>query len=130
MEHPNAPGPTLAAIAEHLRGLLLSEWVLAKTEMSRNLRAAKRGLIIAVFGVAIAFSAVFALTAALFLGLSTAGLAPWLAALATGIVLALFSALALRIGLSRLSPKTVAPTESAKHAAETLRLVTEKTHVA
>ncbi|WP_299297614.1 phage holin family protein [uncultured Tateyamaria sp.] len=126
--HPS-PLAQIENVAAHLRGLLISEWRLARGEMAQNLRAARTGLILAAIGFAATFSALFALTAALFLGLTALGLAAWLAALATGTGLLIVSALALWLGLNRLSPKAIAPTRTAAHAAETIRLVTEKTHV-
>ena len=119
----------LSTATAHLRGLLASEWRLAKLELAKNLRAARVGVMIAVIGIGGALCAMFALTGAMFLGLGTLGLAPWLAALATAGGLGLIAGICLWIGLTRLSPKAIAPTETAAHAAKTLRLVTENTHV-
>ncbi len=129
MQANPSPFVQIENVTAHLRGLLVSEWRLARKEMAQNLRAARTGLILAVIGMATAFSALFALTAALYLGLATAGLPEWLAALATGLGLLIVSALAMWVGLRRLSPQALAPTQTAAHAAETIRLVTEKTHV-
>lgn len=129
MQTEASPLTHIQNASAHFRGLLASEWRLARREVAANLRAARTGLILTVFGVAAALSALSALTAAVFFGLAAAGLEAWLAALATGAVMALLAALLIWVGVSRLSPKALAPTESASHAAETLRLVTEKTHV-
>lgn len=129
MHSNTSPLTQLENAAAHLRGLLVHEWRMARVEMAQNLRAARTGLILAAMGVAAAFCAFVALTAALFLGLAAFGLPTWLAALATGGAFLLISALALWLGLNRVSPKALAPTQTAEHAAETIRLVTEKTHV-
>ncbi|WP_299629270.1 phage holin family protein [uncultured Tateyamaria sp.] len=119
----------LSTATAHLRGLLVSEWRLAKLELARNLRAARVGVILAAIGLGGALCAMFALTGALFLGLGALGLAPWLAALATAGALGLIAAICLWLGLTRLSPEAIAPTETVAHAAKTLRIVTENTHV-
>ncbi len=126
-----SPSPLvhLQTATAHLRGLLASEWRLACAEMSKNLRAARTGLVLAAVGFAAALSGVFAMTAALFLGISALSVAPWLSALATGLIISIIAALLLWIGVSRLSPKALAPTQTTQHAQKTLRLVTEKTYV-
>ncbi len=115
--------------AAHFRQLLSSEWTLARRELSRNLKAARLGLILAACGIALLFSAIFALTAAAFLGLSLLGLSSAVAALVTGGAVLTLAVGLIWLGLARLSPKAIAPTETTAHAAQTLRLVTENLHV-
>lgn len=129
MQTDPSPLTHLQTASAHFRGLLASEWRLARREMTANLRAARTGLVLTAFGIGAALSAFFALTGALFLGLAALGFNAWVAALATGAVMATLAGICIWIGVSRLSPKALAPTKSASHAAETLRLVTEKTHV-
>lgn len=119
----------LETATAHFRSLLASEWRLARREVSENLKAARLGIILAVCGIAMALSAIFALTGAAFLGLAQLGLSPALAALATGAAFILCAVGLIWMGLNRLSPKALAPTETTEHAAQTLRLVTEKIHV-
>ncbi|WP_299616323.1 phage holin family protein [uncultured Tateyamaria sp.] len=129
MQSQPTPLAHLGTATAHLRGLLASEWRLARIEISRNLKAARTGIILAAIGIGGALCAMFALTGALFLGLGALGLDPWIAALATAGALGVIATLCLWIGLTRLSPEAIAPTETAAHAAETLRLVTENTNV-
>ncbi|WP_299374054.1 phage holin family protein [uncultured Tateyamaria sp.] len=129
MQNNATPLTHLGTAAAHLRGLVTSEWRLARIELAKNLRAARTGIILAAVGLGGALCAMFALTGAVFLGLSALGLAGWLAALATAGVLGVIAGLCLWIGVTRLSPKAIAPTQTAAHAAKTLRIVTENTHV-
>ena len=129
MQTEATPLTHLGTAAAHLRGLVTSEWRLARIELARNLRAARTGIILAAVGLGGVLCAMFALTGAIFLGLTALGLAGWLAALATAGVIGVLAGLCLWIGVTRLSPKAIAPTETAAHAAKTLRIVTENTHV-
>ena len=126
--HAN-PLEQLSTATTHLRELLKSEMRLAKLELANNLKAARTGLILAAIGLAAILCTAFALTATLFLGLSAFGIASWLAALITTALLGMISILCFWVGLSRLSPKAIAPTEAAEHAAQSIRLVKENTYV-
>lgn len=129
MQNPTSPLVQLENVAAHLRGLIVSEWRLARSEMAHNLRAARTGLILAVAGVGAALAGFVAATGALFLGLAAVGLPTWLAALITAATFLIAAVVLLWAGLSRLSPDALAPKQTAAHAAKSIRLVTERTHV-
>jgi len=129
MQTHDTPRTQIENATAHVRGLIASEWQFMRREIAANLRRARTGLVLAVVGVVAVLCAGFALTATLFLGLAALGIAPWLAALITGGACSVIAALCLWLGLSRLSPSALAPTQSTSHVVETLRLVTEKTHV-
>ncbi|MEM8822960.1 MAG: phage holin family protein [Pseudomonadota bacterium] len=125
----HSPLHHLETATAHVRSLLASEWRLARREVSKNLKAARLGIILAACGIALMLSATFALTAAAFLGLALLGMPTALAALVTSVGFFAVAAGLVWMGVSRLSPKALAPTETTEHATQTLRLVTEQIHV-
>ncbi len=103
-------------------GLLIrQELKLVQAEASEKLGQAQNGLVALAVGAVFAVSALMVFVQALVYGLSTV-MAPWLAALATGVFLASVALIALNYARSNLRPLNLAP----RRTIQSLRRQTEE----
>lgn len=94
-------------------GLLVRQEVkLAKTEMSEKISRTAGSVASIGVGVFIAYIGALAISAAVILGLVQIGLAPWLAALIIGLILAAAGYAMLQGALQNLRRTNLAPTRT------------------
>ena len=108
-------------------GLLLRQEVkLAKTEMSETLSRTTSNVAGLGAGAAVAYAGALAIAAAVILGLASAGLAPWLAALLVGVALAAAGYTMLQKGLSNLKRTDLVPTRTVETLKDDVQWVKEQ----
>jgi uncharacterized membrane protein YqjE len=106
----------LRRLVDEVSTLFRQEIALASAELSRSLSSVKAGVGSIAMGGAVAFAGFLVLLEALVLGLSER-LAPWLAALIVGVVVAIIGYIMLHTGRKRLEPAVLKP----RHTQESLR---------
>jgi hypothetical protein len=120
-------GELFADLSQQTGELIRQETRLAKAELSAKAavvgrQAAKLGAG-AVFGLA----AVIAVTDAVILGLTEAGLPPWLAAAITAALMALIAYALAQAGVSALRKQSLAPVETIQSVKETTQWIKNET---
>jgi hypothetical protein len=110
-------GELFGELAREVTTLMRQEWILARTEMSEKAAHIGKDLGFLALGGAVAYAGFLALVAAAIVGLATAGMAWWLAALLVGVVVAAVGALLVQRGLGALRGEDLAP----RRTVETLR---------
>lgn len=110
-------GDLLSELSRETGTLVKKEVELATTEMTAKLRSASRDAAAVGAGGALAHAGLLLLLAALVLGLSQLGIAPWLSALIIGLLTIIVGTVLVMMGISALRRTGVAPT----HTIETLK---------
>lgn len=118
-------GEILGDVVQDLGALVQEEVALAKAEVRQTVGKVAADSVLAVLGGGFIFVALFALVAALILGLATA-LAPWLAALIVGIALLLVGVILLMMGINRLKRVSVVPERTVRTVREDIEEVRER----
>lgn len=106
--------------------LLRQEVKLAKTEMSATLSRTTSNVAGLGAGAALAYAGALAIAAAVILGLVSAGVAPWLAALLVGVALAVAGYTMLQKGLSNLKRTDLVPTRTVETLKDDVQWVKEQ----
>lgn len=106
--------------------LLRQEVKLAKTEMSETLSRTTSNVAGLGAGAALAYAGALAIAAAVILGLVSAGVAPWLAALLVGVALAVAGYTMLQKGLSNLKRTDLVPTRTVETLKDDVQWVKEQ----
>lgn len=109
-------GDLFSTLSNQVSLLFRQELQLAQAEMTRKATRAGRHAAIIGLGVVLAQAALFAVIAAIILGLSQV-MAAWLAAIVVGIGLAIIAALLVQYGLNQLKEIDPAP----RRTIETMR---------
>jgi hypothetical protein len=120
-------GELFADLSQQTAELIRHEVRLAKAELSVKTaglgrQAAKLGA-----GAVFAIAAVLAAAAAITLGLVEAGLAPWLSAVLTAVLMALIAFVMAQAALSALKKQSLAPTETIASVKETAQWIKNET---
>ncbi|HYG87697.1 MAG TPA: phage holin family protein [Azospirillum sp.] len=105
-----------ADLARDMTGLVRTELEMAKTELSEKAGQAAGGAVFIAIGGFVAFAGLLVLLACVVLAL-TQVVAPWLAALIVGLVVAAIGVVLMLTGRSRLRPQNLQPNRTI----ETLR---------
>jgi predicted phage tail protein len=104
-------------LAQQLTILIRQEWLLARTELSQKGARLGKDIAFVAMGAAILYAGFLAIVAAVIIGLATAGMAWWLAALLVGVVIAGAGSLLVVMGLSAIRAEDLTP----RQTVETLR---------
>lgn len=120
-------GELFGQLTQDMSLLVRQETQLAKTEIQEKISRASRDLVSLAAGGVVALIGAFALTAAIILLLvDPVGLAPWLAALLVGLLLAGGGYLMLRGGLRDLKQVDPAPRRAVESIKEDIQMVKER----
>ena len=120
-------GELFGALTQDLGMLVRQETQLAKVEIQEKLSRATRDLVSIAAGGLVAWIGGLAVVTALILLLTQpVGLAPWLAALVVGVVLAVIGAVMLRGGLRDLRQMDPAPRRTVESIKDDIELVKEQ----
>jgi xanthine/uracil permease len=102
-------GELLSELSRETATLVRQEIALGKSEVSRNLARVGRHAAMIAGGAAFSYAGLLAIVAAIVLGMVQAGVAPWLAALLTGIVIVIIGYALVQSGLTALKRDQVVP---------------------
>jgi Putative Actinobacterial Holin-X, holin superfamily III len=105
-------GELFGDLARDMGVLVRQEVGLATTEMTHKAERAGRELAVVAVGGLVAYAGFLGILAAIVIGLATAGLAWWLAALLVGVVVALIGAVLIQRGLATLRHTDLAPRQT------------------
>ncbi len=119
-------GELLSQLANHSASLVRDEIELAKQEMREKLHTLSRGAITLVIGVALAWMALLALCAAVVIALSTY-IGPGIAALVTGLGLAVIGGVIAFVGFRQLKKTGLKPEKSIRSLKEDKEWLKEMT---
>jgi hypothetical protein len=120
-------GELFGQLTQDLSLLVRQETQLAKTEIQEKISRASRDLVALAAGGIVTLIGGFAITAAIILLLvDPVGLAPWLAALLVGAVLALGGWLMLQKGLRDLKTVDPAPRRTVESVKEDIQAIKER----
>ena len=100
-------GELFADLARESSTLLRQEVQLAKTELSQKVSGLSRDMASVAIGGLVAYAGLLAILAALIIGLATAGLPWWVAALLVGANLGVVAAFYESIGLANLGRRQI-----------------------
>lgn len=116
----------LGQIAHNSATLVRNEIELAKAEIREALKRISSGVIFMAVGGVIAFSALLVFCAAIVIGLSSV-MGPGLAALLTGVLLAVVAGILAFVGLRLVKKAHLAPDQTIQTLKETKRWLKEMT---
>ena len=120
-------GELFGQLTQDLSLLVRQETQLAKTEIQEKISRASRDMVSLAAGGVVALIGGFAITAAVILLLvDPVGLAPWLAALLVGALLAGGGYMMLRGGLRELKQLDPAPRRAVESIKEDIQMVKER----
>ena len=120
-------GELFGHLTQDLSLLVRQETQLAKTEIQEKISRASRDMVSLAAGGVVALIGGFAITAAVILLLvDPVGLAPWLAALLVGALLAGGGYMMLRGGLRELKQLDPAPRRAVESIKEDIQMVKER----
>jgi uncharacterized membrane protein YqjE len=120
-------GELFGALTQDLGMLVRQETQLAKVEIQEKLSRATRDLVsLAAGGLVAWIGGLAVVTALILLLIQPVGLAPWLAALVVGVVLAVIGAVMLRGGLRDLRQMDPAPRRTVESIKDDIELVKEQ----
>lgn len=120
-------GELFGALTQDLGMLVRQETQLAKVEIQEKLSRATRDLVsLAAGGLVAWIGGLAVVTALILLLIQPVGLAPWLAALVVGVVLAVIGAVMLRGGLRDLRQMDPAPRRTVESIKGDIELVKEQ----
>ena len=120
-------GELFGQLTQDLSLLVRQETQLAKTEIQEKISRASRDMVSLAAGGVVALIGGFAITAAVILLLvDPVGLAPWLAALLVGALLAGGGYMMLRGGLRELKQLDPAPRRAVESIKEDIQMVMER----
>jgi hypothetical protein len=119
-------GDLIAELSRETGQLVRKEVELATTEMTAKARRAGGHVGIAAAGGALAHAGLLVLLAALVLGLSELGIAPWLSAVIVGVLTIIVGYLLVNKGLAALRSTSVAPTRAMESIKEDARWTTRQ----
>jgi uncharacterized membrane protein YqjE len=120
-------GELFGALTQDLGMLVRQETQLAKVEIQEKLARATRDLVsLAAGGLVAWIGGLAVVTALILLLIQPVGLAPWLAALVVGVVLAVIGAVMLRGGLRDLRQMDPAPRRTVESIKGDIELVKEQ----
>jgi uncharacterized membrane protein YqjE len=120
-------GELFGALTQDLGMLVRQETQLAKVEIQEKLARATRDLVsLAAGGLVAWIGGLAVVTALILLLIQPVGLAPWLAALVVGVVLAVIGAVMLRGGLRDLRQMDPAPRRTVESIKDDIELVKEQ----
>ena len=117
-------GDLLSELSRETGTLVKKEMDLATTEMTAKLRSASRDAAAVGAGGALAHAGLLLLLAALVLGLSQLGIAPWLSALIIGLLTIVIGTVLVMMGISALRRTGVTPTQAIETLKEDARWTT------
>jgi hypothetical protein len=112
-------GELFSDLSAQTADLLRQEMRLAKAELGEKLADAGRHAAMIVAGAAFGLAAVMAVAAATGLLLIELGVAPWLSAVITAVLMAVTAYLLAQSGLSALRSRNIAPVETMHSLKET-----------
>ena len=101
-------GQLISGVALDTRNLVTSELALAKMEITDAINEVKSGAVSLVGGVVVLVAGLGALVAAAILALAMV-VTPWLAALIIGVILAIFGAVMVSAGKSKMNVSSLTP---------------------
>jgi uncharacterized membrane protein YqjE len=120
-------GELFGALTQDLGMLVRQETQLAKVEIQEKLSRATRDLVsLAAGGLVAWIGGLAVVTALILLLIQPVGLAPWLAALVVGVVLAVIGTVMLRGGLRDLRHMDPAPRRTVESIKDDIELVKEQ----
>jgi hypothetical protein len=105
-------GELISELSRETGQLVRKEVELATTEMTAKVRTASTHVAVAAAGGALAHAALLVLLAAIVVGLTQLGLAPWLAALIVALVTAGVGYALINKGVNALRATRVVPTHT------------------
>lgn len=128
VDPPLSDAPHLAQEAfAHLRGLVKSEWKLARAEMTNAAKRAGRGAIFLGVALALALVAFHALAITAILALAAAGIPLVWAALITTVGVLVLALICLLIGRSALKPEKLSPKRTLNNLRSDMATIQEVT---
>lgn len=113
-------------IIDDLRGLLRGELALARAEVDDKIERSMIAIGSIIGGIFLAFTALNVLLAAVVSALIEAGMAPWLASVIVGVVVAGIGFLLVRQGIKALSLSKLVPERTAANLQADARLVRDQ----
>jgi drug/metabolite transporter (DMT)-like permease len=119
-------GDLLAELSRETSALVRQEVQLAKTEMTAKAQKAAASAGITAAGGALAHAGFLVLLAALVIGLTQLGVAPWLSALIVGVLTIGIGYMLVNKGLSALRSTSVAPTQTIETLKESAKWTTRQ----
>jgi xanthine/uracil permease len=99
---------------------------LATTEMTHKATRMAQNVAVAAVGGLVAYAGVLAILAAIIIGLATAGLAWWQAALVVGVVVTVIGAVLVRRGLEALKHADLTPAQTVRTLKEDTKWAKEQ----
>ena len=118
-------GELFAELSRETGVLVRKEVELAKTEMSARLKAAGSHAAIVAAGGALAHAGLLILLAAVVIGLTELGLAPWLAALIVAVAVMVGGYVLANQGLSRMRRTSFTPVQTMETLKENVTWTTK-----
>jgi hypothetical protein len=120
-------GELLGELMRETTTLIRQEITLAKNEMTRKASDAARNIAVLAVGGTVAYAGILAIVAAIVLMFVNAGLAPWLAALIVGVVIAAIGGVMAMKGLNALKHADMAPRQTIETLKEDAQWVKQQT---
>jgi fatty acid desaturase len=114
-------------LAQQVTALMRQEWLLARTEMSQKAGKIGKDVAFLALGGAVAYAGFLAVLAAIIIGLATAGMHWWLAALLVGVVVIAVGGLLVQQGLSALRHEDMTPRQTVETLREDARWLRRET---
>jgi hypothetical protein len=119
-------GELISELSRETGQLVRKEVELATTEMTAKVRSASTHVAVAAAGGALAHAALLVLLAAIVVGLTQLGLAPWLAALIVALVTAGVGYALINKGVNALRATRVVPTHTVQSLKEDAKWTTRQ----
>jgi hypothetical protein len=119
-------GDLIAELSRETGQLVRKEVELATTEMTAKAKKAGAGAGVAAAGGALAHAGLLVLLAALVLGLSEMGVAPWVSAMIVGVLTVIAGYVLVNRGLAALRSTSVVPTRAMESIKEDARWTTRQ----
>jgi hypothetical protein len=119
-------GELISELSRETGQLVRKEVELATTEMTAKVRTASTHVAVAAAGGALAHAALLVLLAAIVVGLTQLGLAPWLAALIVALVTAGVGYALINKGVNALRATRVVPTHTVQSLKEDAKWTTRQ----
>jgi hypothetical protein len=113
-------------LVDDVTALVRNEVALAKAELAEAVASIRIGMGEFAFGAGLLLTGILALAAAIILALSEV-IAPWLAALIVGVVLALGGILLLNAARKKLSPSALKPERTRESLRRDVQVVARRT---
>jgi hypothetical protein len=99
---------------------------LARVEITSNVSRMSKGAAMAGVGGLLAYAGLLVLLAAVVIGLTQAGLDPWLAALLVGVVVVAIGGALVMTGLGEIKKANLAPRQTAESVKENVEFFKEQ----